>query len=69
MFFLFLFLFPQTKLGQFQIQILRYPESKGKRYQCSGKRTGGYFQEVPKIRIFAEKGISYVAHQESSVLH
>lgn len=55
MFFLFSFLFPQTKLGQFQIQILRYPESKGKRHQCSGKRTGGYFQEVPKIRIFAEK--------------
>lgn len=67
--FFFLFLFPQTKLGLFQIQFLRYLQSKGKRHQCSGKRTRGYFQKVPKIRIFAEKGISYVAHQESSVLH
>lgn len=64
-----LFLFASTKLGLFQIRFLRAPESKGKRHQCSGKRTGSYFREVPKIRIFAKKGISYVAHQKSSVLH
>lgn len=68
MFFVFV-PFSTNKIRPVSDTILRYPESKGKRHQYSGKRTGGYFQEVPKIRIFAEKGISYVAHQESSVLH